>query len=241
MPYAPGASETVSVELPSCAGKTPGSSASTEHALVRDMLWGWQSPTPCREKRSSAQGRVYSFPSWPEAPTGWGGWAPCSCVRITVLETGPIWASYRGSWERGHLLPLMEQGLPPWSWWRHEATGTARWGGTCTDMLALRKQSRETVCVEMHLCINILNGSLWRARFRMRRSKIGLTHHLSRVRLSKCCRTLTSSLLEAPALSRLSPAGPGFQHAELGRTPGELNHVAESDGSQEPAKQSREC
>ncbi len=38
MPYAPGASESVSVEPPSCAGKTLGSSASTEHALMRDVL-----------------------------------------------------------------------------------------------------------------------------------------------------------------------------------------------------------
>ncbi len=67
MPYAPGASETVSVEPPSCPGKIPGSSASTEHVLLKDVLWGWPSPTPYREKRSSAQGRVCSFPSWPEA------------------------------------------------------------------------------------------------------------------------------------------------------------------------------
>ncbi len=53
-PYAPGASESVSVEPPSCIGKTPGISASTEHALLRDMLWGWPSPTPCWSKRSFA-------------------------------------------------------------------------------------------------------------------------------------------------------------------------------------------
>ncbi len=46
MPYAPGASENVSVEPPSCAEKTPGISALTERAPLRDVLWGWPSPTP---------------------------------------------------------------------------------------------------------------------------------------------------------------------------------------------------
>ncbi len=32
---------------------------------------------------------------------------------VTALETGPVWASRRGRWERECLLPLMEQGLPP--------------------------------------------------------------------------------------------------------------------------------
>ncbi len=61
-------------------------------------------------------GESLLFPSWPEAPTGWGGWAPCPCVRTTALETGPVWASRRGSWEREYLLPLMGQGLPPRPW-----------------------------------------------------------------------------------------------------------------------------
>ncbi len=42
----------------------------------------------------------------------------------------------------------MEHALPPRPWWRHEATGIARSEGPCTNMLALRTQSREMVCVE---------------------------------------------------------------------------------------------
>ncbi len=239
MPYAPGASESVSVEPPSCTGKTPGSSALTEHAPLRDVLWGWPSPTPCREKRSSAQGRVCSFPSWPEAPTGWGGWAPCPCVRTTVLETGPVWASCRGSWERECLLPLKEQGLPPRPWWRHEATGIARRGGPCTDMLVLRTQIRETVCVEggsrhestrpsgRSLRTNRRDGCIerwvsastsWTGACEGPGSeragpRLVVTYRLSWVRWSRGCRTLTSSRLEGPALSRPSPAGPQFLHA----------------------------
>ncbi len=242
MPYAPGASENVSVEPPSCAGKTPGSSASTEHAPLRDVLWGRPSPTPYREKRSSAQGRVCSFPSWPEAPTGWGGWAPCPCVRTTVLETGPTWASRRGSWERECLLPLMEQGLPPRPWWRHEATGIARRGGLCTDMLALRTQSGETVCVEggsrhestrpsgRSLRTNRTDGCIekcvsasasWTGACEGPGSgragpRLVVTHRLSWVRWSTGCKTPTSSRLEGPALSRPSPAGPRLPHAREG-------------------------
>ncbi len=45
--------------------------------------------TPHQEKRFSAQGRACSFPSWPEAPTGWGAEAPGPCDRTTVLGRGP--------------------------------------------------------------------------------------------------------------------------------------------------------
>ncbi len=45
--------------------------------------------TPQQEKRFSAQGRACSFPSWPEAPTGWGAEAPGPCDRTTVLARGP--------------------------------------------------------------------------------------------------------------------------------------------------------
>ncbi len=66
----------------------------------------------------------------------------------TVLETGPVWASRRGSWEHKCLFPSKERGLPPRPWWRHETTGTAQREGPCTDMLAFRMQSEETDCVE---------------------------------------------------------------------------------------------
>ncbi len=44
--------------------------------------------TPHREKRFSAQGRACSFPSWPEAPTGWGAGAPSPFDRPTALWIG---------------------------------------------------------------------------------------------------------------------------------------------------------
>ncbi len=242
MPYAPGASENVSVEPPSCAEETPGISALTEHAPPRDVLWGWPSPTPCREKRSSAQGRVCSFLGWPEVPTGWGDWAPYPCVRTTVLETGPEWASRRGSWGYECLLPLTVQGRLLRPWWRHEATGIARREGPCTGMLAPRTQSGETVCVEggsrhgsrrpsgrllqtnrgdgrIERCVSA--STSWTGACEgpdSERAGPGLvvTHRLSWVRWSRGCRTPTSSRLEGPALSRPSPVGPRLLHARQG-------------------------
>ncbi len=88
MPYAPGASETVSVVPHSCLWRNSGSSALLGHV----PLWGVPSYslslTPHREKRFSAQGRACSFPSWPEAPTGWGAGAPSPCDRPTALWIG---------------------------------------------------------------------------------------------------------------------------------------------------------
>ncbi len=86
MPYAPGASETVSVVPHSCLWRNSGSSA-----LLGDVPpWGVPSYslslTPYREKRFSAQGRACSFPSWPEAPTGAG--APSPCDHPTALWIG---------------------------------------------------------------------------------------------------------------------------------------------------------
>ncbi len=98
-PYAPGASETVSVVPPSCSWTYSSSSTPTEHIPAWGVLSDWPNPTPYREKRSSVSGRVCSFPSWPEGPTGWGARAPNPCVRITDPETKPVWASHRGSWE----------------------------------------------------------------------------------------------------------------------------------------------
>ncbi len=86
MPYAPGASETVSVVPHSCLWRNSGSSALLGHV----PLWGVPSYspslTPHREKRFSAQGRAYS--SWPEAPTGWGAGGPSPCDRPTALWIG---------------------------------------------------------------------------------------------------------------------------------------------------------
>ncbi len=134
-PYAPGASETVSVVPPSCSWTYLSSSTPTERVPAWGALSDWPSLTPYREKRSSASGRVYSFPSWPVGPTRWGARAPNPCVRITDAETEPVWASHRGSWE---CALSREQGLPPLLSWRHGAIGTARRAGPCTDRPALR-------------------------------------------------------------------------------------------------------
>ncbi len=72
MPYATGASETVSVVPHSCIWRNSGSSALLGHVPPWGVPSYSPSLTPHREKRFSAQGRACSFPSWPEAPTGWG-------------------------------------------------------------------------------------------------------------------------------------------------------------------------
>ncbi len=89
MPYAPGASETVSVVPHSCFWRNSGSLALLEHARPWGMPSYSPSLTPHREKTFSAQGRVCSFPSWPDAPTGWGAEAPSPCDRTTALWIGP--------------------------------------------------------------------------------------------------------------------------------------------------------
>ncbi len=147
MPYAPGASETVSVEPQSCLWRNSGSSA----LIGRALPWGAPSYspslTPHQEKRFSAQGRACSFPSWPEAPTGWGAEAPDPCDRTTVLGTGPEWASRRDSWGSWRPLPVTGQGRPLRPSWRHGKRGRARRGGPCTATPDLRTQTVGTVCV----------------------------------------------------------------------------------------------
>ncbi len=88
MPYAPGASETVSVVPHSCLWRNSGSSAPLGHVPPWGVPSYSPSLTPHREKRFSAQGRACSFPSWPEAPTGWGAGAPSPCDRPTALWIG---------------------------------------------------------------------------------------------------------------------------------------------------------
>ncbi len=88
MPYAPGASETVSVVPHSCLWRNSGSSALLGHVPPWGVPSYSPSLTPHREKRFSAQGRACSFPSWPEAPTGWGAGAPSPCDRPTALWIG---------------------------------------------------------------------------------------------------------------------------------------------------------
>ncbi len=82
------ASETVSVVPHSCLWRNSGSSALLGHVPP----WGVPSYTPSltshREKRFSACGRACSFPSWPEAPTGWGAGAPSPCSRSSALWIG---------------------------------------------------------------------------------------------------------------------------------------------------------
>ncbi len=88
MPYAPGASETVSVVPHACLWRNSGSSALLGHVPPWGVPSYSPSLTPHREKRFSAQGRACSFPSWPEAPTGWGAGAPSPCDRPTALWIG---------------------------------------------------------------------------------------------------------------------------------------------------------
>ncbi len=87
------ASERVSVRPPSCLIKSWASSAPTEHVPGWGVLSGWPNLTPCPEKRSSALARVYSFPYWPENPTGWAGtWSGDSSA--TALTWFHEWAGW---------------------------------------------------------------------------------------------------------------------------------------------------
>ncbi len=88
MPYATGASETVSVVPHSCLWRNSGSSALLGHVPPWGVSSYSPSLTPHREMRFSARGRACSFPSWPEAPTGWGAGAPSHCDRSTALWIG---------------------------------------------------------------------------------------------------------------------------------------------------------
>ncbi len=241
-PYAPGASEKVSVGPLSCPWMYSGSSTPTEHVPLWGVLTVRPNPTPYREKRSSALGRVCSFPSWPEGPTGWGDWAPNPCVRITVPETEREWASRRNSWGCGCPVLSWEQGLPPRLSWRRGETGPARRVGPCTDMLDPRTQSAETACVEEEsrhestrpsgrsLQTNLGDGrtrkcvsawASWTVACEGSDSKLAdprsvVTHHFSWVQWSKGCKTLTSYRQEGPALSRPSPVGLRSPHARHG-------------------------
>ncbi len=122
MPYGPGDPETVSGEPQFCLWRNSGSSA----LIGRARPWGTPSYTPSltphRENRFSPQGRACSFPSWPEAPTGWGAGAPGPCDHTT-------------------FLPVTGQGnsLQP-SWWHGETRRTRR-GGPCTAMPDPRMQT----------------------------------------------------------------------------------------------------
>ncbi len=81
MPYAPGASETVSVVPHSCLWRNSGrfstawACSSVRHAVILTES------NSAREKRFSAKGRACSFPSWPEAPT--------KILSTTALWIGP--------------------------------------------------------------------------------------------------------------------------------------------------------
>ncbi len=88
MPYAPGASATVSVVPHSCLWRNSGSSALLGHVPPWGVPSYSPSLTPHREKWFSAQGRACSFPCWPEAPTGWGAGAPSPWDRPTALWIG---------------------------------------------------------------------------------------------------------------------------------------------------------
>ncbi len=77
-PYAPGASERVSVEPPSCLIKSWSSSAMTEHVPRWDVLLGWPNPLRWHE--------FALFPSWPEGPVGRSAWASGPCVHPNRLQ-----------------------------------------------------------------------------------------------------------------------------------------------------------
>ncbi len=211
------------------------------HSPASEGTLPWGTPsyspslTPHQEKRFSAQGRACSFPSWPEAPTGWGAEAPDPCGRTTVLGTGPEWASRRDSWGSWRPLPVTGQGCPLRPSWRHGERGRAQRGGPCTAMADLRTQTVGTVCVAegskheskrpsgrslqtnpgavcifiMRLCISILNGRLCRAWSGDANPGLVEDHRLSWVRWSKGCKTPASSWLEGPA--RLHPLSGGQQ------------------------------
>ncbi len=103
----------------------------------------------------------------------------------------------------------------------------------------------------MRLCVSILNGSLCKARFKTRRSRIGSTTFLGydEVRAVKplphlgwrdwldciLCQEDSNLLAQDRGVPdchrRLENA------VELGRSPGELNRVAESNCAREPARQ----
>ncbi len=107
---------------------------------VRRAVWLTKS-TPCREKRSSALARIYSFPNWPEGARKAG-----ACTDIP-----DPWMHHRDAlpqedWDmKAHILQV----------------------DRC-------KQSRGRMHSKMRFYVNILNGSLWSARIKTRRSKIGL-------------------------------------------------------------------
>ncbi len=187
MPYAPGASKTVLVEPPYCTGKTPGTSASTEHALLRDTLRGWLSPTPCQKKKSSAQGRVCSFPSWPEAPIGWGARRGGPGTDMLAPRT------------RSGETACVEGGS------RHESTHPSG---------QLLQTNRRDGCIER--CVSASTywmGACKGPGSECAGPRLVITHCLSWARWSKGWRTLTSSRPEGLALSRPSSAGPRFLHA----------------------------
>ncbi len=85
-PYAPGASETVSVVPHSCLWRN--SSALLGHARPWGVPSYSPSLTPHRENRFSAQGRACSFPSWPEAPY----WLRCRSTKSLSHNCSLDWA-----------------------------------------------------------------------------------------------------------------------------------------------------
>ncbi len=222
MPYAPGASERFHRNN-SPASEGTGSSALTGRAVILMSL------TPYREKRFSAQVRACSFPSWPEAPTGWGAKAPGPCDCPTVFRTGPEWADRRNSWGSWRPLPVTGQGCPLRPSWRHGETGRARRGGPCTAMPNPWTQTVGTVCVaegskheskhssDQSLQTNPGAGCIWSctcvsaswagdARFKTRRSRIGRRLPPS-LGTMKCSKTPASSRLEGPAGLHILPGG----------------------------------
>ncbi len=87
MPYAPGASESVSVEPPSC---TAGSSALTEHALLRGVLWGWleSNSMPRKEILCIGESLLFSQLTWSPNQLRW-----LSTVSLCSHNSARDWAS----------------------------------------------------------------------------------------------------------------------------------------------------
>ncbi len=187
MPYAPGASKTVSVELPYCAGKTPGTSASTEHALLRDTLRGWPSPTPCQKRNPLHRGEFVLFPADPKLQSA------------EVLEGEDLVLICFAPRMRSGETACVEGGS------RHESTHPSG---------QLLQTNRRDGCIER--CVSASTywmGACKGPGSECAGPRLVITHCLSWARWSKGWRTLTSSRPEGLALSRPSSVGPRFLHA----------------------------
>ncbi len=227
MPYAPGASETVSAETQSCLWRNSGSPA----LIGRAVILTESNSTPRKEILCAGESLLFSqltrSPNWLRCRSTRSLWSH-NCSRA------------RDSWGSWCPLPVTGQGRPPRPSWRHGGTGRARRGGPCTAMPDPRTQTVGTVCVvegSKHESKHPSGRSLqtnpgavciwscacastsWTGACAGLGSGVanpGLVedHRLSWVRWNKGCKTPASSRLEGPA--RLHPL-PGGQQSPRAR------------------------